>query len=170
MLGGGATLDTPNINTAGHLSGSAANRLITAAELQKMLNVPIIVSGGQVYKNTGTEAMIAEKILTALGVPENKIITESKSLNTTQNAEFTKKLLVKNNFKKPLLVTSAFHMKRAVLQFKRYSQEVTPFPTDYQSNVKQVIQIADLVPSADAMLEVSSTLKEYLGILYSKCY
>lgn len=46
MLGGGATLDTPDIDGLGNFGGNAANRLLTAARLQRQLNVPVILSGG----------------------------------------------------------------------------------------------------------------------------
>ena len=49
MLGGGATLDTPDVTGKGQLSSHASNRLLTVALLQKKLNVPIILAGGQVY-------------------------------------------------------------------------------------------------------------------------
>lgn len=170
MLGGGATLDTPNVNGLGHLSGFAANRLLTCVQLYHKLNVPILVSGGKVLETTGCEAEIAKVILMGLGVPADKVIVENKSLNTTENAKFTKELLEQNNFRQPILVTSAFHMERAVLQFTKVNVAVTPFPTDYQTNVETGFQPHQLWPSAGALLDVSLALKEYVGILAVKWY
>jgi len=48
MLGGGAFADTPNVNGKGHLSSIAANRLLTCVQLYYKLDVPIIISGGQI--------------------------------------------------------------------------------------------------------------------------
>jgi hypothetical protein len=62
MLGGGATLDTPNLHSKGHLSGAAANRLLTCIQLFHQLQLPIIISGGQVYQTSGHEAEIAAGI------------------------------------------------------------------------------------------------------------
>lgn len=170
MLGGGATLDTPNIDGNGHLSGYAANRLITAAELYKKLDIPIIISGGQVFENTGKEANIAKNILINMGIPKDKIFVEVKSLNTTQNAKFTKTILDNNNFKNPILVTSAFHMERSVIQFRKYGISVLPFPTDYQTNIKPKFTFNDLIPSGDSIQKISIAVKEYIGILASKWY
>ncbi|MFA5384743.1 MAG: hypothetical protein WC364_08795 [Eubacteriales bacterium] len=50
MFGNGVTLDTPDLNGPGHLSGSAANRLLTAARLYYITKLPIILSGGRVFK------------------------------------------------------------------------------------------------------------------------
>lgn len=170
MLGGGATLDTPNVHGLGHLSGFAANRLLTAAQLYHMLHVPILISGGKVLDTTGSEADIAKVILMGLGVPEDQIIAENKSLNTTENAKFTKALLQERGFTKPILVTSAFHMKRSVMQFNKVDLGVIPYPTDYQTNVETRFQPHQLWPSAVALVDASLALKEYLGILAIEWY
>ena len=170
MLGGGATLDTPNVYGLGHLSGFAANRLLTCAQLYHSLNLPILVSGGKVLETTGSEADIGKVILIGLGVPADKIIVENQSLNTTENAKFTKKLLEEYGFSQPILVTSAFHMERSVLQFKKVNLSVIPYPTDYQTNLQSKFQPHQLWPSASALLNVSLALKEYVGILAVKWY
>jgi uncharacterized SAM-binding protein YcdF (DUF218 family) len=170
MLGGGATLDTPNVNGLGHLSGFAANRLLTSAQLYQLLQVPIMISGGKVLETTGCEAEIAKVILIGLGVPEDKIIIENKSLNTTENAIFSKELMNLHGFKRPILVTSAFHMERSVLQFQKVQTAVLPYPTDYQTNVEHKFQPHQLWPSASALLNTSLALKEYVGILAIKWY
>lgn len=170
MLGGGATLDTPNFGGAGHLSGSAANRLLTAAQLYQQLKVPILVSGGKVFETTGNEAEITQRTLVHLGVPPGHIIIENKSLNTTQNAEFTKVLLDKHGFSQPILVTSAFHMERAVRQFAKVGQRVLPFPTDYQANMESRLTMQQLLPSATALVDTQLAIKEYIGLLVSKWY
>lgn len=170
MLGGGATLDTPNLNFNGHLSGFAANRLITSVELYKKLNIPIIISGGKVFKSTGTESEISKNILITMGIPENKIIVENQSINTTENAKYTKKILDKYNFKNPILVTSAFHMPRAVIQFKKFNINVLPFPTDYQTNLRGSFELNDFIPSSDALVKLSLSVKEFIGILASRFY
>lgn len=170
ILGGGATLDTPNIGGDGHLYGASANRLLTAAQLYEQLKVPIIVSGGKVLETTGNEAEITKRILLNLGVPSAEIIVENKSLNTTQNAAFTKALIDERGFKRPILVTSAFHMERAFRQFAKVGQQVTPFPTDYQANVENRFGIYQLIPSATALMDTQLAIKEYIGLLVSKWY
>jgi uncharacterized SAM-binding protein YcdF (DUF218 family) len=170
MLGGGATLDTPNVNGLGHLSGFAANRLLTCVQLYHKLHIPIIVSGGKVLETTGCEAEIAKVILMGLGVSEKDVIVENRSLNTTENAKFSKEIMEQYNFGQPILVTSAFHMERAVLQFNKVNVAVTPYPTDYQTNVGRRFQPHQLWPSASALQDVSLALKEYVGILAVKWY
>ena len=170
MLGGGATLDTPNVHGLGHLSGFAANRLLTCAQLYHALHIPIVVSGGKVLETTGAEADIGKVILLGLGVPADQIISEDQSLNTTENAKYTKKIMEQHGFSQPILVTSAFHMERSILQFKKVGLSVTPYSTDYQTNIHWKFEFYQLWPSAGALLNVSLALKEYAGILAMKCY
>lgn len=170
LLGGGATLDTPNVNAQGHLSPVAANRLLTCAQLYHQLRLPIVVSGGQVYQTTGPEALIARMILLDLGVPDEQILIEADSLNTTQNATNVKQILNQGHFRKPILITSAFHLPRAVRQFQKVGIEVTPYPADYHSNVSFQFSSRQLIPSAVALNDLSLALKEYFGLLVSRWY
>jgi uncharacterized SAM-binding protein YcdF (DUF218 family) len=166
MLGAGATSDTPDSDGNGQLSGFGANRLLTTARMYKKTKLPIIVSGGAVFKDSGNEAEIAKRQLISLGIPESKIFLENKSLNTQQNAAFTKTIMKTEHFHHPILVTSAFHMERAVLNFSRIGIQVTPYPTDYQTNKKLIIYPNKFVPGD--FLNTRLALKEYLGILSLK--
>lgn len=170
VLGGGATLDTPNLTGRGHLYGAAANRLFTGLQLYHRLGVPIIVSGGQVFASSGVEADIARDILMSVGVPANKIIAENASLNTSGNARNTAAILAERGFKKPILVTSAFHMERSVRQFAKAGVTVVPFPTDYHRNVASGFHHTSLWPSAVAMSELVLGLTEYVGIAAVRWY
>jgi uncharacterized SAM-binding protein YcdF (DUF218 family) len=164
MLGGGAISDAPDIDGAGQLSGAAANRLLTTARLYHKTKLPIILSGGEVFTDSGNEALIAKRQLLALGVPEDKIIIESKSRNTEENAKYTKLLLEKYNFKQPILITSAFHMERSVRNFNTIGIHTQPYPTDYRSSPHSSAYANKFVPSAGSLSNVSIILKEYLGI------
>lgn len=168
MLGAGATLDTPNLDGQGNLSGSGANRLLTIASLYRQTKLPIILSGGQVFPDDGNEAQIAQRELILLGVPTGKIITEDESKNTEQNARYTKTLLKRYGFKHPVLVTSAFHMQRSVLDFHLEGISVLPYPTDYQSSLRQRLYVNQFVPSAQALSLTATAVHEYLGILAAK--
>lgn len=169
MLGGGATSSAPDIGEAeGNLSGSASARLLTAARLQKMLRVPIILSGGQVYADTGREAIIAKRLLVGLGVEESQIMIEDQSLNTKQNARFVHKILEENHFSSPILVTSAFHMERALINFDKEHVPVFPFPTDYMTNREDHFYFNKIAPSASALQDSALFFREWLGIAAAK--
>jgi uncharacterized SAM-binding protein YcdF (DUF218 family) len=164
VLGAGATLDTPNVDSRGHLGGSAANRLLTGVQLYHKLGVPIIFSGGQIFATDGNESEVAKNILLTLGVPAGKIIAESASLNTADNARYTAAILRQQGFKNPILVTSAYHMERSVRQFAKAGVTVVPYPTDYQGNIESRFHHTILWPTTRSMQELVTGLKEYIGI------
>lgn len=163
MLGGGATRDTPDLDGKGNLAGSPANRLLTVYRLYRQTHLPIILSGGQVYADSGTEADIARRQLIAMGIPENKIIAENKSITTTTNAENTKKILKAHNYKRPVLVTSAFHMRRAVMNFEQNGVRVVPYPSDYLISRDIALYPGQFVPTGGFF--AATAIKEYVGML-----
>ena len=168
MLGAGAMPDVPDVDGYGALTSSPANRLLTAVRLQRRLNVPILVSGGQVYADSGKEAEIARRWLLSLGVPEEDILVENRSLNTAQNAKYSAELMASRGLSRPILVTSAFHMKRAVLNFERAGVAVQPFPSDYMVSPNPVFHYNKLRPQTEALLCNVTVLQETLRTLVTK--
>lgn len=169
MLGGGATKDTPDIDGVGMLTSSPSSRMLTAARLYRVTHLPIVLSGGQVYTDSGTEAVIGRRVLMGLGVDERDIFVETESINTTQNAEYTARILQGIGAKQPMLVTSAFHMPRAVLCFKNQGIDVVPYPTDFQANREtRDFHYNRLAPSADALLSSTIALRERLRLFVTE--
>jgi uncharacterized SAM-binding protein YcdF (DUF218 family) len=168
VLGGGATLTTPDIDGKGNMLGSAANRLLTAARLHKATGLPILFSGGQVFADSGNEANIARRQLLALGIADSDILVENSSLNTRQNAVNTAAILEERGLRRPVLVTSAFHMPRAVVEFRQAGMTAQPFPTDYVSDGQFSFYPAKISPNAGAVGATGLALKEYLGLLVAK--
>ncbi|MDP4098256.1 YdcF family protein [Paenibacillus sp. P96] len=168
VLGGGAAAGTPDVDGSGNMFGSAANRLITAVRLHEQAGLPILFSGGQVFADSGNEGNIARRQLLGMGVPDSSILIENRSLNTEQNAQYTAALLQEKGLSRPVLVTSGFHMNRAVLQFEKAGIRVQPYPTDYLVSRPIKMYAGRLSPSAGALSNTGLALKEYLGILAAK--
>lgn len=168
VLGGGATSGTPDIDGEGNMYGSAANRLLTAVRLYRQTGLPILFSGGQVFADSGNEANIAKRQLMGLGVPETDILTENRSLNTEQNAANTAALMESKGLSHPILVTSAFHMPRAMIYFKDSGLLPLAYPTDYTVSLEGRLYTAKFSPSPSATNNTGTALKEYLGCLAAR--
>lgn len=94
------------------------------------------------------------------GVP-NEAIRLAGPANTTA----TEALAVKRTgLKRVILVTSAFHMARAALLFRRAGLDIVPFPTDYRQN-QATWHLEDLFPTADALYHTDLALHEIYGNL-----
>jgi uncharacterized SAM-binding protein YcdF (DUF218 family) len=110
---------SPDLTGKGYLSGDMLDRMFTASRLQKQLDIPMIISGvypsDLSFNRKGTK--IIGRLMSELGVISDKIIFESESRDTYENAKNSYLICLKYNFQKPILVTSAYHMKRSVLSF-----------------------------------------------------
>lgn len=168
ILGGGATSGTPDLDGQGNMSGPAANRLLAAARLYRQTGLPVIFSGGQVYADSGNEADIARRQLIGLGIPAEDILPENRSLNTEQNAVNTAALMQEHGFSRPVLVTSAFHMPRSMVQFEHAGLTPQPFPVDYLASRPMSLYFNKFTPSAGAVSTTGLALKEYLGLVAAK--
>lgn len=88
----------------------------------------LILSGG-VKANGQVEAEVMYKIALDKGISPEKLLKEGRSLNTYENALYTKELLSQYNIKgKVILVTSPYHMKRAIFCFRKQGVEVLAAP------------------------------------------
>jgi uncharacterized SAM-binding protein YcdF (DUF218 family) len=141
-------------------------RIFTAVKLQKRLNIPIILPGVKVSKYSDQKSSIVKHFLVQLGIPSEKIIEEYKSKDTFENVEFTKEICVRLGFKNPILVTSAYHMKRAIMCFEKVNINVTPFPVSYIYRKDIPYEWDSYLPGN--FLTASIAIKEYLGIFFYK--
>lgn len=168
LLGGGMVpLIAPRIHPE---TGHAGDRVIHAARLWHAGHAPVVVAtGGYIEFLTdapGTEAGLYAQVLTALfGLPDSAVIAMGRSRTTHEDAMFTAELFDEKGVDKNiLLVTSATHMRRAEALFRKAGFTVHPAPTDYRGEVT-AFKWFDLLPKADALLNTTVALHEYLGLL-----
>jgi len=166
LLGGGIYDKVPDLTGSGAPSEEMMTRVVTALRLQRQLGVPILVSGGVVYAGRSADAPVVRRFLLDLGVPERLILVDDKSRDTAENARFSRMILQQHRFRQPLLVTSAFHMRRSVKAFQREGIPVTPVPANFMTSPERTIVWADLLPSSGAMHGSATALREFLGLLY----
>jgi len=165
VLGSGAINDVPVPNAwSGQVSDVAAQRLIAGFALHRQTGLPLLLCGGEVFAGEGNEAKISRDILKSMGMNEEKIILEEKSLTTTENLSFAKTIMQSRGYKKPILVTSAFHMSRSVINAEKTGMTVVPYPVGYYTSGISNRNVLSWIPSYSALRGTSLALKEYLGI------
>jgi uncharacterized SAM-binding protein YcdF (DUF218 family) len=101
-------------------------------------------------------------LLVELRVPRERILLEEQSRNTRENAVHSADLLKARGFETVLLVTSAFHMRRALAAFRAVGVEAIPAPTDFRRSASKPGVLAWL-PDAEALQRSTIGIKEYLG-------
>ena len=170
VLGGMARYDP--VSGKGYFNMSS-DRFIQTALLYKKGHIKkILVCGGQNgfirYRNF-TEAQFVAENLISLGIPASDIIKEDQSKTTAENATFAKKILDSTNLLKgkAVLITSSFHIPRAVETFESVGIPVRPYPCAFSilpSSIRPDIQ--DLIPDAGVMAGWGGLIKELMGRFY----
>jgi len=147
--------------------GRGADRLTHALWLYRAGRVKrIIISGGSgsVLETGRSEARELDILLRLAHVPRAHILLEDKSRNTRENALFTKQLLAAHpDIKSLVLVTSAFHQRRALGCFRQAGLAPVPFPADYRSERRTPTPDYWLTPSPQALVLWSLLIHELLG-------
>lgn len=165
VLGGGAYLDTyQNHFLPGPFS---LLRLHQGYALWQKEKIPILVSGGQVWIKSGpSEAEIMASILKQWGVPLDDIISESKSRNTKENAQYCSQILLNNHWNSFYLVTSEVHLKRAMMNFHSFLPDTNIIPVSAHPPYDRTpIILSDFLPSFQAFSAFTQIFHEYLGLM-----
>ncbi len=146
------------------------SRLLPAARLLRLKKANwIVVSGGSPYRDslgqTRTDADDMKEILIDIGVPAAAILSQSLSRTTQEDAKYTARLLKDRGIKKVILVTSAFHMPRAAMMFRKFNVEITSVPAGHEV-VGHSFSFLDLFPTEESLYRTSRGVKEVLGYMY----
>ena len=161
ILGG----DVKKVNEAnGVVIGPwSLERVRAGAALHRSTGLPLLVTGGVVdWTATPIGTLMASSLINDFGVPVRW--TESTSFDTWENAEQSAPLLAQDGVRSVFIVTHAWHMRRALLAFRRVGLEATPAPV-YPDRWPDVAP-SEFVPRVSAWTQSYLGLHEWLGLLY----
>jgi len=148
------------------LLGGRESDVLRASEVLRIAHLTnqrtrIIISGTDPINPKSGEAPAVREFFVARGVPAENIIIEGASRNTWENVRNTAKIVGEQRF---FLVTSAYHMKRAMIEFERVGANSIPAPTDFRK--KGEYTIFDFFPNAKDLRNSDLAIREYFGILF----
>ena len=148
------------------LGGATDSRIMYAWRIYGAGKAPVIlISGGHLpWETVVPEARRMAEILVELGVPRSALILETGSRTTRENAVNTAALFKEHGWRNGLLVTSGYHMPRALAAFKKVGLNVTPAAPDINSEPIKFDSLLDLLPNAWALSWTTSTIKEMIGL------
>jgi uncharacterized SAM-binding protein YcdF (DUF218 family) len=171
----------PHVDTIIMLGGATSGRISTARQVAELseagdrltetlrlaMRYPdarLVLSGGSgaLVADGEPEAETAARFFTDLGIARERLVLESASRNTGENAELTKAMLG-DAPGVVVLVTSAFHMPRSVGLFRKVDIEVLPWPTDYRSAGNEAIGL-DIVNPVLNLTTTGVAVKEWIGL------
>jgi uncharacterized SAM-binding protein YcdF (DUF218 family) len=114
----------------------AAERVVEMLRLARRYpNAKIVFSGGSgnLVLNEVPEAAVAGTLLAEFGISPDRIVLESQSRTTAENAAKVRELITPKPSEKWLLVTSSFHMPRSVGVFRKVGFDVEAYPVDWRT-------------------------------------
>ncbi len=133
----GGSIDPEHSQARGSLEMDAsAERIVTMLQLARRFpSARIVFSGGSpnLLEEPVPEAPIAGDLLEDFGTQRARIVLESGSRTTAENAASTRKLVSPQPGERWLLVTSAFHMPRSIGAFRKAGFDVEAHPVDWRT-------------------------------------
>ena len=131
MLGAGSV----NLRASGRqlsfVTGEAGLRVLEAARLFELLGGPLIIASGGITEHDAAaapESIALQRALLSVGVPSDRILLESESKNTRDEAVIIKQMLAERGVTAFILVTSPLHMTRSLRTFEHEGMHPIPSP------------------------------------------
>ena len=146
------------VGESGKAGGGAQERIKQAVDLYRAGWAKyLVLSSGYVYSFREAESMLALAI--DQGVPAGDIVLEQRASNTYENVKFVDEILKDHRWTSILLVSSPYHMRRAVGVWRKVAPEIAVAATPPEQS-----QFYDHVRGAN-LEQVRGIIQEYLAIL-----
>ncbi|MEJ2769704.1 YdcF family protein [Mycetohabitans sp. B46] len=134
LLGSGTEYDgahrlVPKFDAWRRIDAAAAQFTLCRAQRAQCT---LVISGGNPQKHEHSEAVNYRPHLVSHGVPASNIVLEPDSLNTYENARNTGAILRRHHYDQIVLITSAYHLPRALLDFHHFGINAVPFASNHR--------------------------------------
>lgn len=160
VLGGG-TEDRPG----GVQLGASGDRVMLGARLYRRGVTPLLlVSGAPIAGLSEHDAAAAtRRIWRELGIPDEAIVTVEDARTTSEEARLYAALIRERGFERVGLVTSAWHMRRALALFEAEGVRAEPLPADVRSEPVVWRGFYSVIPEGRAAHDVHTACWELVG-------
>ena len=146
--------------------GDSAERLISFLMLaQRYPQAKLVFTGGSgnIFDQSSSGATVAKRLFHDLGLDPSRLILESESRNTYENALYSKALVEPKAGETWILVTTAWHMPRSVGVFRKQDWSVLPYPVDHWTQPGELMRVQfDLFGH---LRNLQHGAKEWVGLL-----
>jgi len=117
-----------------------------------------------------TEGEELRRLAIARGVPAEKILVTRFIDNTVTEAAAVAELMKADGQRRIILVTTSWHMPRAVYLFRRAGIDCQPFPVDFHLDRTREVKLKDFIPSAGAWQGTETALRELYGYAFYRIF
>lgn len=176
LLGGALGPTIPGWRAQTNLT-AAGDRLVFARDLYAAGKAPrILYSGGSFSGQRPVEAEDGALLLQRWGVPAAALVVEARSRTTRENALYSLPLLRELGARRVLLLSSGWHLPRALLNFRAAAQregldiEFIPAACDPVEISEGSFPGMAWLPNSEALNVSRMLFKEYLGLLHARLF
>ena len=163
VLGGG-TNDDATLPLSARLAPVALARVVEGVRIAGLHpEARLVLSGGYVF-TTVSEAEVASDVVQMIGMDPARIITESQSRSTEDQAVAVRNIVRDRPF---VLVTSAIHMPRSMALFRGQGMEPVPAPTAHTFGKGFNEGPQSFLPSARHVRALETVMHELYGIAWA---
>jgi uncharacterized SAM-binding protein YcdF (DUF218 family) len=166
VLGGAITPDVSAARDDVALNEAAERLTATVALARRYPDARIVYSGGTgalIYRE-GSEAATAVRLFESLGIPHARITAEEQSRNTVENAVLSLLVAMPQPGERWLLVTSGYHMPRAMGVFRQAGFPVEAYPVDWRTRGPQDA-LRPFSTLGSGMERTDTAAREWVGLL-----
>ncbi len=153
--------------------GETADRFEAGVELFRAGKAPLLLFMGAKMPWAPDEriegAILRERAM-EIGISGDSVKVSEKVANTADEARAARTTLAGIDHPGVILVTSAFHMPRAAMLFRREGIEVQEFPVDFRTAYYSRRTPMDFLPQANGLKNSELALREIMGILYYRVF
>ncbi len=168
VLGGTTDVDRePNDRLFFHKGADRVTHALNLYHAGKVKKILFTGGNARLFEDPNRDNSPIFDFYVMCGVAPEDIIIESASRNTRENAFYVKDLVNTNSKKgKVILITSAFHMRRAEGCFRKVGIDVTGFSTDFYSALpKDRFGLDGIIPSPSVLANWNFLIKEWIGYI-----
>jgi uncharacterized SAM-binding protein YcdF (DUF218 family) len=164
VLGSGYTED-PQLPVTSWFTSDGMFRFTEAIRIHKaIVGSRLIFSGGDIF-NTGSVAEGMKTLAESIGIDEQNILLETRPKDTEEEARLIKETVKDESF---IVVTSAYHMPRAMALLTKEGMSPIPAPT-FHTVKKSIGTSPDIIfPKSTGIIRAEILIHEYLGYIWSK--
>jgi len=167
VLGGGSTTYEARGAAVDVPSASSALRALEGARVYALLGDPIVFASGGEAEEGGVdnpESAAVRDVLVGAGVPEERILLESDSTDTHEQALELAPLLRDRSAERFVLVTSPTHMRRSLGAFR--DQGLDPIPSTAEQRSETSTTPPAWLPYPEALRASTAALREVMALAY----
>jgi len=166
LLGGGVYENAPEYDGRDELGRYAMMRTVYAAGIAHESGMDVYATGGTpLTEDAEPEAEIMHHWLLKLGLPEESLFAEKAANSTWENAVYMKEILSKKGINSVVLVTSAWHMPRAVWCFEAQGLQAISAPVDFVTT-QGAYDLRSYLPRWTRLADSGQAMHEYLGLAW----